>query len=332
LKKVFEYLNNDREAFTKNKQNEAVSLVDPETKKVSLDLVNRVKCPICNVDNANWCFEKEGFDFVKCRHCGLLYVNPQLKTDVTESFYKNSKTAEAWIGLQKNKKEQEWNFINKYKPALECISKIKPKGGRLLDIGCSIGQFIYESKQYGWQPEGIELNHDAAEIARKEYGQTVYEEKLENLELAEKSYDLITLWGVLEHLTDPNDMLQKVYKYLKDDGLVLSFVPNAHSMIVRMTRNYNSTVSGLAHLWYFSPKTIDKFYIKNGFRKVMEFSVLPQVHEIQHFLQYNILYKEPNMLCDEELVFQEEERSVITNLINRNKMGYKLITIAKKVL
>ena len=131
--------------------------------------------------------------------------------------------------------------------------------------------------------EGIELNLPASEIARSTYGLKVHNEKIENIDFPESSFDVVTLWGVFEHLTDPNAMLESIRRVLKLNGLVLFFVPNGHSLIVRLSREHNSTVSGRAHLWYFTPNTMDKILTKNGFSKASEFTVLPQLHEIEHF-------------------------------------------------
>jgi 2-polyprenyl-3-methyl-5-hydroxy-6-metoxy-1,4-benzoquinol methylase/rubredoxin len=332
MKKVFDFIDEKRKAFMHIKEDEVRPYIDPETNKVFNHMVDRVLCPICSVDDAVWVFEKGGFDFVKCRHCGLLYVNPQLKPDVSESFYKRSKTSTAWIKVQQGEKEQDWNYRNKYLPALKELQRLKPEGGRLLDVGCSIGQFLRHGAGFGWEGEGIELNREAVEFGRKEYGLRIYDKKLEELNLDNESYDLITLWGVLEHLTDPNRMLQNVHKLLKKDGLLLLFVPNGHSLIVRLSRNHNSTVSGRSHLWYFTPVTMGRILEKNGFRKVSEFTVLPQVHEIVHFLQYNTLYKEPDMLCDEEFFLDAEERKLLEQFIHKHKLGYKLITISEKAI
>ena len=70
---------------------------------------------------------------------------------------------------------------------------------------------------------------------------------------------------------------------------------------------------------------------KNGFEKVSEFTTLPQIHEIVHFLQYNELYKESEMLTEEEFEIDESIKSLLEKYINTNKLGYKMITIASKV-
>jgi hypothetical protein len=98
-----------------------------------------------------------------------------------------------------------------------------------------------------------------------------------------------------------------------------------------LSREHNSTVSGRAHLWYFTPKTMDIILKKNGFEKVTEFSVLPQIHEIEHFLQYNTLYTESDTVAEEEFKIDAEIRSVLERHIDENNLGYKLITISRMV-
>lgn len=331
MAKVFDFMDKDREEFLRIKHEEANRFIDPTTNKIYDHMVERVDCPVCGVDDNVWVFEKAGFDFVKCRRCGLLHVNPQLTSEVQDSIYKRSKTADHWIKLQKKTKEQTWNAEKKYLPGLERLKLLRPEGGRLLDVGCSIGQFLSLARDQGWEVEGVELNADAARLARSEYGLTVHNRKLEEVGFPEDSFDVVTLWGVLEHLTDPNGMLQSIRKVLKKGGLALFFVPNGHSLIIRLSRERNSTVSGRAHLWYFTPLTMDKILSKNGYEKVAEFSVLPQIHEFEHFLQYNTLYREPEALGEEEFKIPAEIRGVLERYIDENKLGYKLITIGRRV-
>jgi 2-polyprenyl-3-methyl-5-hydroxy-6-metoxy-1,4-benzoquinol methylase len=331
MAKIFDFMDKDRQEFLRIKHEEAQRFIDTATGKIHSHMVERINCPVCDIDDSVWVFNKAGFDFVKCRHCGLLHVNPQLTTETQDSIYKQSKTADHWIKVQKKNKEQTWNAQMKYLPALEVLRRIYPKGGKLLDVGCSIGQFLTLARDAGWNVQGIELNSDAAAIARRDYGLSIHEKKLNEAAFADSEFDVVTLWGVFEHLTDPNGMLQDIRRVLKKDGLVLFFVPNGHSMIIRLTREHNSTVSGRAHLWYFTPDTMGKILHKQGFEKVSEFSVLPQVHEIEHFLQYNTLYREPDIEYAEEFTISAEVRKALEQFINENKLGYKLVTIGRRV-
>ena len=331
MTKVFDFMDADREDFLRIKHEEAKRFVDPATGKIRQQMVERVNCPVCEVDDNVWVFEKAGFDFVKCRHCGLLYVRDQLKADVQDTIYEQSQTADHWIKVQKKAKEQTWNAEKKYLPALEELRRLKPEEGHLLDVGCSIGQFLGLAREQGWEVEGVELNIDAARFARSESELIVHNRKLEEVGFPDGSFDVVTLWGVLEHLTNPNEMLQTIRKVLRKRGLALFFVPNGHSLIIRLSREHNSTVSGRAHLWYFTPETMDKILVKNGFEKVSEFSVLPQIHEIEHFLRYNVLYRESEMLGEEEFTIPAEIQGLLERYIDDNKLGYKLITIGRRV-
>lgn len=331
MSKVFDFMDEQRAEFLKTKHEEAKRFIDPETGKIGAEFSSYIDCPVCSSRDYTYAFSKNGFDFVKCRHCTLLHVNPQLKGEVQDSIYKSSRTAEQWIAVQQNKKEQAWNTSNKFMPALEQLNALRSEKGRLLDVGCSIGQFLNLAEQDGWQVEGVELNAEASKVAQEEYGLTVHNSKLEDIGFEEQSFDVITLWGIFEHLTDPNFMLQTVRGLLKPGGLVLFFVPNGNGLVIRMTRDNNSTVSGRAHLWYFTPNTMTKILENNGFEKADEFSVLPQIHEIEHFLQYNTLYQEPQTACEEEFTIPDEIRSVLTDYMNEHKLGYKLITIGRRV-
>ena len=331
MAKVFDFMDKDRQEFLRIKHEEAMRFIDPATGKIHAHMVERVNCPVCDIDDSVWVFSKAGFDFVKCRHCGLLHVNPQLTAETQDSIYKQSKTAEHWIKVQKKTKEQDWNAEKKYLPALEELRRIYPQRGKLLDVGCSIGQFLTLARDNGWNVQGIELNADAAAIARRDYGLSILEKKIEEAGFEDGEFDVITLWGVFEHLTDPNGMLQSIRRILKQGGLALFFVPNGHSLIIRLTREHNSTVSGRAHLWYFTPETMDTMLRKCGFEKASEFSILPQLHEIEHFLQYNTLYREPDTACPEEFVIPSELRNALEQYVNENKLGYKLVTIGRKI-
>ena len=331
MNKVFDFMDGDRKEFLKIKHQEAQRFINPETGKIFEKYVERVLCPVCGVDDATFVFEKDGFDFVQCRQCGLLHVNPQLTLEVQDSIYKESKTADHWIKVQKKNKEQTWNMEKKYKPALDELAKLMPEKGRLLDVGCSIGQFLTLARDDGWDVEGVELNSDAAEIARKDYDLTIHNKKLHECDFPEEAFDVVTLWGVFEHLTDPNGILTDIKKVLKKDGLLLLFVPSGHSVIIRMTRQLNSTVSGRAHLWYFTPETMGKILAKNGFEKAAEFSILPQLHEIEHFLRYHTMYQEPELQCEEEFSLPSDLRVAFERYIDENKLGSKLITIGRNL-
>tara|TARA_Y100001968_G_C19218316_1_gene648351 strand:- start:416 stop:646 length:231 start_codon:yes stop_codon:yes gene_type:complete len=75
------------------------------------------------------------------------------------------------------------------------------------------------------ESEGLELNKDAAKIAREKGFKINDKYKIEDSSYKNNSFDCISLWGVFENLTDPNEMLQSIHKLLKKSGLALFFCP-----------------------------------------------------------------------------------------------------------
>lgn len=127
-KKVFEFMDDERKDFFKIKHDEAKRFINPKTGLVFDEMVERVKCPVCDVDDSEVVFKKAGFHFNKCNVCGLLHVNPQLTEETQQAIYKNSKTADYWIRLQSKTSEKTWNAKVKYQPALDELERLYPKG------------------------------------------------------------------------------------------------------------------------------------------------------------------------------------------------------------
>ena len=97
-----------------------------------------------------------------------------------------------------------------------------------------------------------------------------------------------------------------------------------------MTKEHNPSASGRAHLWYFTPRIMEKILKKHKLNKIQEFTILPQLHEIQHFLQYNQLYVESETLCPEEFIIDKSIDEILEKYIIKNKPGYKHYSLGQK--
>jgi len=248
---------NLREQLFKQKIEILKSMTDPETNKIQSNLLNKVSCPICGKDQSKRVYQKDGFDFVQCDICtDFVYVNPQLKSNICESFYISSDIMSTLIELQQEEKAIEAKI--KYRPILDRLEKYKANERQLLDIGCSIGNFMELACEYGWKAEGIEINKKAIELCRQK-GLKVYNTKLDEFRL-NSSYDLITMFALIEHLVDPNSMLQSIHHILKERGYLLLFFPDWNFDW------HHPQVNGRAHLWYFTNTTIKMLLKKNNYQ------------------------------------------------------------------
>jgi len=144
---------------------------------------------------------------VKCNNCGVVYVNPYV--DEIEENYTNLNED---IFYERFKLQKILTCRNYLKQIERFSSK-----GKLLDIGCATGIFLEVAKEKGWQVEGIELAHWAVLKCRSK-GLKVYNQPLEKLNISSNSYDLITLWGVIEHLINPREEILQIKKILMGGG------------------------------------------------------------------------------------------------------------------
>jgi len=119
-------------------------------------------------------------------------------------------------------------------------------------------------KDMGWSVQGVEPVEKAA-LAAKHAGLNVEWKSYEEAEYPEKSFDVITMWHVLEHFPDPKKVLQKVSRMLKDDGLLLVGIPNYDSFDRRVIREDWNGIEIPLHLYHFTPVSIKNLLNIAGF-------------------------------------------------------------------
>jgi SAM-dependent methyltransferase len=102
--------------------------------------------------------------------------------------------------------------------------------GRLLDVGCGNGAFLAKMRDLGWEVVGVKPDPEAARVAREDFGVTVFEGRLEEAGLSDGSLDTITMHHVIEHISDPVDVLRECYRILKPSGILVIVTPNLNAL------------------------------------------------------------------------------------------------------
>lgn len=148
------------------------------------------------------------------------------------------------------------------KSKVNIISKHKKEKINLLDIGAGTGDFVnhcIHSKK--WNAIGIEPNKKARSLAKNKNISIV-----ENYEaLQEKTFDVITLWHVLEHIPDLESEIKIIHSLLKEDGILIIAVPNYKSWDAQHYKNFWAAYDVPRHLWHFSKTSIAKIFTPKGF-------------------------------------------------------------------
>ncbi len=206
------------------------------------------------------------FQIVQCQNCGAFRQNPYLVWEYLKDYYPDEAySAYASINKADAKNWQLWINRHGVRKKLHAIEQVQ-KGGRLLDIGCGAGAFLAEARRKGhWQPEGIEPNKFAADYVQKELGIPVHVGAFPDVSLPSQSYDVITMWNVLEHLYQPTESMYQVNTLLKTGGWVVFSLPNAESIEARIAKQYWSGWDLPRHLYVFSKTNIHQLLEKNGF-------------------------------------------------------------------
>ena len=157
------------------------------------------------------------------------------------------------------------------------LKEIPPfrKNGKLLDIGCGSGNYLYWMKQFGWEVAGVEVSRAASERANQ-LTLNVFCGQLSDARFPDSQFDVITMWQAIEHLYDPKGVLEEINRILKDDGLLLVAAPNIGSFEFSIFKHNWPAIEIPRHLYHFSPLTITRLLTKKGFivEKIL-FPVIP---------------------------------------------------------
>ena len=167
---------------------------------------------------------------------------------------------------QRNLFERVYHMVRSYMlgSKLKLVSQHSRVKGQLLDIGCGTGDFLLRAKNTGWKVTGIEPNAQARELAKDKVEDVFDVEHL--LSLKEQSFDVITLWHVLEHLPKLEEHLEILQRLIKPGGLLVIAVPNFKSYDAQHYKNYWAAFDVPRHLWHFSKVSIQKLLGRYNFQ------------------------------------------------------------------
>ncbi|MBI5797806.1 class I SAM-dependent methyltransferase [Candidatus Woesearchaeota archaeon] len=216
----------------------------------------------------------------KCSQCGLLFTD-QTSLDTNSLYSKDyfdgvhgNFFADCKVGyearLDTSKKLQN------FKQVLLQIKKMKASG-KFMDIGCATGVFLDMAKKEGYDVVGVDISEFACSYATENFGIETKKGKLEDLHLPDKSFDIITMWDVVEHVPDPHTFLHEVYRILKDDGLIFILTVNDSSLMgwiangiyrgtFKLVPQFTRMIHPIHHNYHFKQKHLKQYLDMAGFQ------------------------------------------------------------------
>ncbi len=229
-------------------------------------IITRKDCPGCkaeNIRNVLTCQDhtvsKKDFEIWQCATCSLRFTQQVPDQDSIGPFYQS----DAYIshtdtekGIVNKLYKIARNYTLKWKMQLvkTVTGKVKTTGN-LLDIGAGTGAFLQMVNQAGWTARGLEPDEGARKICLENYKlQLDSPEKL--FELADETFDAVTLWHVLEHVHQLHEYLQQIKRVLKQGGVALIALPNYTSLDATYYGANWAAYDVPRHLYHFSPESM----------------------------------------------------------------------------
>jgi len=232
-----------------------------------------MRCYLCGSKTGIF-IRKLGFTIYQCPACGLGRTDLKknysdfLTTFYTEGYFTGDPRFSAYTDYRYDKP-----YITKnMRKVLTEIQKHSTHSS-LLDVGCAYGYFIDLARVAGFDAYGFDASPYAVRQARKLVGNRVSQGTVQTVAYREKSFDIITLLDVFEHLNDPAKDLARIRSFLKDDGILVIATGDTGSLLARMLKRRWTFYVPPQHLFFFSKDTLTRLFFSVGLTPIKWFRV-----------------------------------------------------------
>ncbi len=228
---------------------------------------------------------------VRCVHCGLVFVSPRPPDELLAAqydrdyFHCSEPTFGGYEDYEADRAEITRTFRRRMRQLAPFVGAAAP---RLLDVGCATGIFLEVARDAGWSGEGLDISEYALARAR-EKGFAARPGTLADADFSPRSFDVLTLWDVVEHLPDPAGALARAHRLLRPGGTLALSTPDAGSLLARLLgRRWLGFRPIDEHLYFFSRRTLAAMLAAAGFEvrathAVGKYLTLPRLVERLRF-------------------------------------------------
>lgn len=297
-------------------------------------ILKDIRCCVCNnrdIEKFSLKYQKNNFVVVECDNCSFIFIPQYFSKKISYKDYKGEEVLEQvrmgnnWLKMQRHL--LRFKFIKKYQPE-----------GDLFDLGTGWGHFLSTGRQLGYKVHGIEVSEMPYKYASNELKLPVEHVNFFNMEIKKHAYDLITMWDVLEHIPDADEVIRRSNLMLKDNGYVILQVPEIDSTIAKLFKEKWNMI-GTGHANYFSKKTIKKLFEDHGF----QIEKIKSSFEFKLFLMYVLGKKKTSEAAKQKYFNKTTEKpmwmlktmiiahNLIYNLMSLLNIGDEMMVVAKKI-
>jgi SAM-dependent methyltransferase len=229
------------------------------------------RCLLCNSRDAAMLIEAPDplagtgglwFAITQCQDCGLCYTNPRPSADSISQFYPDDYAPHH----KSPKRARWWRWPLAGQGRHKNLERIPLTGqARLLDFGCGSGAFLLRMHQRGWNVTGLDVSEHIVQRIRTDLGLNALTGSLPHPELAESSFEVITMRHSLEHVHQPLTVLRAAHRLLVPGGKLIVAVPNIDSLPYKWFGQCWRGLELPRHLSHFTPDTLQLILARAGF-------------------------------------------------------------------
>ncbi len=196
----------------------------------------RPTCPACRADvsSAGRLQSNDGQSLLRCRQCGAQWLEGRGLREEAAFEYKN----------YSSDVEGRRYFAHRARRFARYLRATASPPGRLLDVGCGSGEFLQAASRLGWDPIGLEVTSNGARLARRVSGFPTVTGDLLQSPFLPNSFEVVALWGVLEHVVSAPELLRAIARVLKPRGILLLETPNPAGAFIRVSRLLHQATGG----------------------------------------------------------------------------------------
>jgi 2-polyprenyl-3-methyl-5-hydroxy-6-metoxy-1,4-benzoquinol methylase len=220
-----------------------------------------VSCPCCGAEAARRFLACEGFSFVRCKACSVVYQNPRPVFDDLRRRY-----GEDYFAYELSNEASFYRLMRlglaDVRFAERTASLARPR--RFLDIGCATGMLIEAMTKEGWDALGVDVCRESAEYGKNHRGVEIFAGTLDEARFPDSFFDAVHFSHLIEHVPDPRAFLVEVRRILKPGGRAAITTPNVDGFQARLFRSaWRSAIAD--HLVLFSRRTLGRLIAEEGF-------------------------------------------------------------------
>ncbi len=228
------------------------------------------RCPLCGSDRFEIAFVEPPYSVHRCSACGLGFVSPRLDPEGLVGIYADDtywRSVSPKTRGYHDYRADEPLYLRTFRRRLDFALGAGPRSGRALDVGCAAGFCMAVLRERGFETYGVEVSEAIGSHARDHFGfgDAVHFGTLDTAPHAEGSFDLITMWDVVEHVPDPRGLLANARALLKPDGLLVLETQDIDSRFARLLGPKWHHFKHAEHIYHFTPSTARELLRSAGF-------------------------------------------------------------------